>query len=345
MDFSNTLTLLQAVEQMPPARSFLKDTFFPGEETFLTEEVLLDIRKGNQKMAPFVAPRVGGVTMERQGFQTTKYTAPRIAPQRVTTIDDIKKRGFGESIVSARTPEDRQAELVAKDLQELDAMITRREEWMAAQVLFFGSAILKGYVDFESKNFVEQQIDYKFTNTETLTLTDRWGEGADIYSDLEEWRLEIIQKTGIAPEVVVLGRQAAIKVRNDEKMQKLLDIRNMNFGQIEPSVRGDGTTFIGRLPGLGLDLVTYDAWYLDEDNVSKPFVPEDRILMAPAALGTFAYGAITQMEQDESFMTYEGSRVPKMWADRANEVKMMRVSSRPLPKPNDVDAWFVAKVV
>lgn len=344
MNFYETMTLLQAVEKLPPTRTFLKDTFFPRTETFVTEKVLLDIRKGSQKMAPFVAPRVGGVTMERDGFSTREFKAPRIAPQRPITIDDLSKRSFGESVVSSRTPAQRQAAIVAKDLQDFNAMIARREEWMAAQVLFYGRAVLKGYVDHANKQFVEQEIDYQFENKETLLLEERWGYGGDIYTNLEEWRLDVLQKTGEAPTVAVLGRQAAVAMRNDEKLQKLLDIRNLNIGQMNPEIRGNGVTYLGRLSALGLDLLTYDAWFQDDDGQAKPFVPEDHIMMGTPGLGSFAYGAITQMEKDD-FLTYEGVRVPKVWSDHDNEVRMMRLSSRPLPKPDDVHAWFVAKVV
>ncbi|MGG3448637.1 major capsid protein [Domibacillus aminovorans] len=344
MKIYNTISLLKATQQIPPVRTFLKDTFFPKFETFVTEEVLLDVRKGNQKMAPFVAPRVGGVTVERDGFQTVKYKAPKIAPQRPLTIDDISSRGFGEDIVSLKTPEQRQGELIARDLQEYEDMITRREEWMASQILFYGSAILKGYTDSNNKNFVEQELDYNFTNTETLLGSDIWGAGGDIYSQLDQWRLDLIKKTGVGPSAAILGRDALAEFQEDTAMRAKMDIRNMNFGEIKPIVNADGTTFIGRLPGLGLDLYTYDAWYQDDDGTLKPYVPADRILLGRPGLGGFAYGAITQMEK-ERFKTYEGKRVPKMWADTENEAIMTRMTSRPVPKPDDVDSWYVAKVL
>jgi hypothetical protein len=55
------------------------------------------------------------------------------------------------------------------------------------------------------------------------------------------------------------------------------------------------------------------------------------------------YGGVTQMENG-NFVTYEGIRVPKSWADEKNEVRMLRVTSRPLPAPDDVDNWYVATV-
>ena len=48
----------------------------------------------------------------------------------------------------------------------------------------------------------------------------------------------------------------------------------------------------------------------------------------------------SQME-DKKFRSYEGKLVPKVWADENSEVKKVRLTSRPLPRPFDVDSWAV----
>ncbi|HBN97665.1 MAG TPA: major capsid protein, partial [Firmicutes bacterium] len=57
-----------------PVTTVLRDTFFPGTKTFVTEHVDLDFRKGTQAVAPFVAKGVGGINMARQGYETRTYT-------------------------------------------------------------------------------------------------------------------------------------------------------------------------------------------------------------------------------------------------------------------------------
>lgn len=347
LNYYKTHTILSIIEQLPPVRTFLKDTFFPDGETFVTEDVLIDVKKGKRKMAPFVAPRIGGVTVERDGFRTDKYTAPKIAPQRALTVDDLMVRGLGENVFSKRTPEQRQVEFLIKDLRDLQDMTSRRLEWMAAQVLFYGKAVLKGYIDYQNKNFVDQTLDYKFTNKITLSGTDLWGNGGSIYDQLEAWQLQVVAATDVKPQSAIFGRDALKAFRNDEKIQQLMNIRNMNFGEIKPEIRGDGVSFIGRLPELGLDIYTYDAWYVDEDGeepVSKPYVPLDHIALVNNNLGETLYGAITQMETNV-FKTYEGKNIPKTWANQEADARMVRLSSRPVPKPHDVDSWLVAKVV
>lgn len=347
MNLYSTHTLLKAVQTMPKANTFLADTFFPNVETFLTEKVLLDVKKGKRKLAPFVAPRVGGVTISREGYKTQEITAPRLAPQRSMTIDDVSARLIGENIISNMTPQQRQLRLLAGDLLELQDSITRRKEWLATQVLFEGKAVLQGYADKEGTNTIEQVIDYEFSQTVTLSGSDLWTDpNSDPYEFFAESRRQIIKECGIAPNIVVLGEESSAALLNHEKFMNKFNKFNANFGLIQPSVKNDAVTFLGKLPGLGLELYTYDDWYLDEDGEEKPYVPTNKLLMGVSNKGGFAFGAITQIEdKSRGFVTYEGEVVPKQWADTENETVMIRLSSRPVPKPFDVNSWLVATVI
>ena len=90
-------------------------------------------------MAPFVAPLVGGKVMERQGYETRFYRAPRIAPVRALRTPDLEARLPGENIYQGRTAADRAAELLAEDTVYLDEAIARREEWMCRALILNGS--------------------------------------------------------------------------------------------------------------------------------------------------------------------------------------------------------------
>jgi len=343
-----TRTMLQAINKMLPVHTFLKDTFFPDVATFITEKVDVDFKKGKRRMAPFVARTKGGVTVDRQGFRTDTYVTPYIAPQRVLTKNDISARMLGENIYSARSPQQRAQELLGTDLSELDEMITRREEWLCRQILLTGTATIKGWVDQVGGNeYVEDTIDFGFTNHDTLTGGDAWDQDtSDKHGDLKGIRQTIIQASGMNPNIVIMASNVAELFINDSKIQKLLDVRNMTIGMIniKPRIQEDGVTYIGTLTDLGVELYTYDEWFLDDDNQSYAMIPDDYLIMGRTKMGSRLYGAVTQIEGDEEFHTYEGTRIPKVWADRNDDKKMVRVASRPLPKPEDVDSWYTLKV-
>ena len=128
---------------------------------------------------------------------------------------------------------------------------------------------------------------------------------------------------------------------------KYFDIKNLNLALINPVLQdGGAVTYVGRITSLGIDMYTYDEWYVDADGAEKPVVPEDKILLGSKDLGKIMYGAVTQLaDQGQSFVTYVSPRVPKVWVDPNADNRMMRLSSRPVAAPNDIEAWKVLKVL
>jgi Phage major capsid protein E. len=98
-------TLLEPFLEGPLVHTFLRDTFFGAREYPPTNMVEFDFRRGRRKMAPFVAPLIGGKVMERQGYETRFFRAPRIAPVRALRTPDLEPRLPGETIYSGELPQ------------------------------------------------------------------------------------------------------------------------------------------------------------------------------------------------------------------------------------------------
>ena len=155
-------TIGAIVKRLPPVHTFLKSTFFKNVKTFTTKSVDVDFKKGTRAIAPFVHPRIGGKTMPNSGYQTKTYTPPIVAPDMITSVDDLLNRLAGEPLYGGKTPAERAVLKMAEDFTSLDEMITRREEWMAAQALYTGKIPIIG----EGLN---EEIDFGFTNKETIS--------------------------------------------------------------------------------------------------------------------------------------------------------------------------------
>lgn len=334
-----TRTMMESISLMLPVQTFFKDTFFPTPDTFLTETIEFDIRKGQRKMAPFVAPRIGGIVMDREGFETKTLKAGKIAPERVLTIDDISSRSFGENIYSQRTPAQRAEEILANDLFELDEYITRREEKMCQEVLLNGKLVMTG------EGF-EKQVDYGFTNKEALIDAKKWTNQStsDPIADLKNYRLKIIQATGMSPDILVLASNVVDAFVSHPKVKEMLNLLRVNIGSIEPSIKNEAVTFIGKLPALGVEIYSYDEWYLDDNNQEQPMMPNNHIILGVSGKSKMLYAAVTQYEKEKP-VTIEGTRVPKHIVDTKNEIQTLRVTSRPVPAPFNVDSWYVAVVM
>ena len=348
IDIYDPRTMQKLISRMPPAHTFLKSTFFKNKRTFTTLSVDVDFKKGNRALAPFVHRRIGGKTVPNTGYTTKTYTPPYVAPDKVTTIDDIMKRAAGESLYDGLTPADRAIRKMSEDFAELDEMITRREEWMAAMALFTGQIPIIG----EGLNEV---IDFNFTNKETLATGKKWSaSGSDPLSDIKRWRKKV-QETGFVNcNIAIMSDDVADVLINNEKVKALLDIKAYDLAVIKPKELPSGATYIGTIQGMGLDLYAYNEWYLDdwtnpESPDNKPLVPEGTIaLLSTSAAYSMYYGAVTIAKTKggvDTIVTVEGTRVPDTWITRKPVRRFLQLNSNPLPVPHEVDSWFVAKVL
>lgn len=335
-----TREMMEAFDQTPPVKTFLQKTFFPTEETHVSEKVEFDVRKGKRIMAPLVSHRMGGKVITRQGFRTNQFTTPKIAPERPMTIDDITQRAIGENIYSQRTPEEREDELLAKDWTDLEESIARRKEWMCRQILF------EGKIDVEDEEEgLDVQIDFGFSNIIYLGADEKWSlASVDPLKPLREIRRKIIKATGKAPDIAIFASDAIEDFVNNSYVMKAMNVLNMKNVVIEPRVVDPALTFYGRIAELDLDIYTYDEWFLNDEGDEEAMIPAGTVLIGHSdGEGQVEYGSVTQME-DKKFVTYEGKLVPKEYADEKNEVKMLRLTSRPLPRPYDVDSWAIIYV-
>src|SRR6516165_1667649 len=242
-------TLLAPFEQGALTHTFLRDTFFGAREYPPTALVEFDFRRGRRKMAPFVAPLVGGKIMERMGYETRFYRAPRIAPVRALRIPDLEARLPGENIYMGRTASDRAADLIAEDSIFLDTAISRREEWMCRALLINGSITVtadNGYTNVI--NFMESS---QGTPNNHYVPTTKWDQaGSDPFADMEAARLAVIKDSGIAPDIVLMGATAKSAFLNNANVAKFLDSIRFSIATIKPRIIDPAVVFIGSQAGL-----------------------------------------------------------------------------------------------
>lgn len=339
-----TRTLLGAVRLMKPAKRFLTRTFFKKKNPIITPTVDIDIVKGKRTLAPFVSQRIGSTTVGTDGFTVQTYKPPMIAPDYPFTGEDLEMRLPGENIYSGNSPDDRLLILIANKLASFDEMINRREEWMVAQSLATGTIPVVG-------EGINQLIDFSFTNKETLTTKAKWNyTGADLTGDpianLKKWK-RMLAKAGFTPTHVIMDTDAADAFLKHPEVVKFFSAQAANFGQFAPREKDpDGTSFIAHINEIGLDLISYEEWYIDPaDGEEKPLLPSGTVIMASddsnATGFTMAYASII----DVNHGTFNLPRVPKSWMQEKPSVRYLALQSRPLPIPTMVDSWFTAKVL
>ena len=351
-NFYDTHTLLMAVEQLTPPTSFLRDRYFPTNDMndlFATTDVLVEYKDGTKKLAPFVAPRKGGVPILRQGYEMKSFTPPNIAPSRPLSIDDIKKRGFGEALLTTLTPEQRQYSLVLKDAQELSEYITRREEWMCAEVMQTNGCIMKHIAD-DATEADEMEVRYysEGSNPAKFTPSTNWTKDYDgITADIAAMA-KLLTRRGLPARELVCGGAAAEALMNNTEIQKRLDIKNYDAGRIDPATLPNGAAHIATLniQGRLIDVICYDEVYTDDDGDTQAFIGDKNVVLTAPGAGRLCYGAVSQIEQSDGlFHTYTGRRVPKYLSEPQKNTRSLTMTSCPLPMPIQKNPFIVATVL
>lgn len=341
-------TMGKLIERMPKTHTFIKSTFFRNTETFDTQKIDVDFKKGNRAMAAFVHRKIGGETVENEGFQTNTYEPPLVAPNTITTIDDILKRTPGESLYNGKSPNQRAVEKMQRDFRKLDEMITRREEWMCCTALFTGEIPV---LDSRGKK-IQDVIDFNFTNKITLKTAENWKntKGGKI-AQLKEWR-EQVQRTGFVNcNICLMGKDALREFLQDEEVQKELDVRRFETAVIAPKELPNGATYIGTIHEIGMDIYTYNEWYLDDwsnkdKKEDKPMLPKNIVaLLSTEAEYSMYYGAVGIVdEKGNTIAVEEGVRIPEQWVERRPARRFLQLNSAPLCVPHEVDSWLIAAV-
>lgn len=344
-DIYSTRAQLAAIEQMPRVYSVLYDWFATDAGTVEDDRAIYDYRKGSQRMAPMVHPGTGGVLMERDGFETREIGFCCAAPERVIENDHLKGRVFGESILGAMTPEQREKKLLARDLKEMREAIQRRREWMARQVLLTGKLQIFTYTN-EGRGLAPVMVaDYGFTNH--FTPDTAWDQaGAKIEDDFKTMFDLVYDGLGAVTKIVMAPDVAGAMLANSSYI-KQFDGRNIDMGKINTQYRGSGIRFIG-WNSDGVELYSCSGSFINDSGAIEALIPSGMLLAGSDDLLRFYHGPVTQVEEpgpNAKHKTYIKKEVPLRYGDINGNAIKNRLTSRPTAVPVNVNGWCVGHVL
>ena len=334
-----TRTMLSAIKVIPTNEQFLMDTFCKRSKTFPTESFDIDFVKGKKKLAPFVAKYKNGVMVERNQIVTKNYAPEKIQPMRPLTVETLEQRLAGESVYSDRNPADRKAELLAEDLRELKDFVDRRKEWIISQILTTGGFAAPVLAD----NGIYDTVSFDYGHTQVDTVA--WADAATSkpIDDLQVMVETVSEGCGEYPTIVIMGATALKNFMASAQVLEMFDKWNINMGMIEPSLKSKHVQYIGRLLRPNVEIYTYAESYLNDEGEKAKFIPDNKVVVACDDIFEMEYGAVTQMENGD-FQTYAGELVPKYWVNEGDDIANIRVTSKPIPVPFDVNAWGILTV-
>lgn len=152
-DTYSTAMLLGAYGVIDRPQPFIYNTFFTSEMQFDTKEVYFDKVERARRLAPIVSPNVQGKAERMRGYYAELFTPAYVKPKHVIEPDRTLRRLPGEQLLGTLSPAERRDRIVLDTLQVQDDQITRREEYMAIQLMLSGSMVVQG------EDFPAQTVD------------------------------------------------------------------------------------------------------------------------------------------------------------------------------------------
>jgi hypothetical protein len=342
----STTQLIEGIQIRFAAPSFIRDMFFGAKDYVAADAVQVDTFRGGQGLAPFVLPLEGQVVGRRLPFSRTFVEAPIIAPARVITLREAGRPGWGETPYNYKSPEERVATLIANDTLDMDAEISRTEEYMCAACMFGGK------IPINYRNKTSVQIDYGFTNT--TVLAKQWTDPtADPLGDLRNAQTAL-NANGYSGNIAVYSPQAWAALMGNQTVKDAM--KNLMLPGLLPMT----STGLPEAPlpagvARGPDFTNpvmqnwiYSATYTKSSGAAPagtaiPFVPKGSVLVGSSNVkNRIIYAQVTQIEQsDGSFHSYLLDRVPKYDVNVLKNFHMLTITARPVPVPVDLLCWTV----
>ena len=337
IDIYSTNDLIEVVRRVETPGSFLKGYFPTGPRDNSTKRarVIIERKEGENSAAPFVVPYKGSKLVERMGYFAEEAQPAFINPALGLTIDELLKKGIGETEYDDVSPDQRAINYLSDDMADLMNRVNITKEYMRGQIL------CNGKVDVKVEGGDRFQMRFYDGNTFTNKRAITTGTGT-LFSDIATAAAAINGAYGALD--LILGADLVEPFYNDATVQKRLDIRNFNVGALSPADEVQGTaTYHGTMNFNGKMLRVYsytDTAMVDGEEVS--FIdPKSFVVLPREKFGATKHGAVTQMEDDKQYHTYAGEMVPRVISDVASSTRRLEMVSACLPMPYMYDSWRV----
>ncbi|MBB3132115.1 hypothetical protein FHS19_006842 [Paenibacillus rhizosphaerae] len=335
-------TLVQVVEAFPEDSYYLTNTFASEGETFTTDEVEIQTKKGHRPLAPYVNELLPGKVVLRTGFTSKTYTPALLKPMRVITRHDLKVKQAGETLLNPKSPEERYQELIVKDLSELTDTIDRRKVQQLSEIMFTGKTEQVG-------EGVSQILDWGFTNIEVLSGTDLFSNPeTDVIGYLTEKVQEVMSKSGRTMRRVLTTYDVAKTIVRHPTVLDLIKNgkENLDMGDLNQQILPEGVVYHGYLRQANLQIWSYTNSYTDEDGKEVSYIPAGTLALLPDGQPfEFLYGANLVADENGNFVFAEAKIYPQVLNEIEPPSRKLQLLSRPICVPVNVDGWYVAKVL
>lgn len=250
--------------QMRLPTNFLQSWFTmkPGN-VYNGKKIEIDIQRFGEDVAVALKAGTESNINDADIVTTKEFTPPAYGEAFACDVNDLVERTAGVDPYSDAY-NGYAAKLISKLMTYFTlsmAMMTRAVEVQASQILQTGKLTLSGYA-----GDLRYELDFKPKATHFPTVSTAWSlPGADPLGDLQSL-IEVIRADGkVNPDQLIFGSVALKNFLANAEVQKALDNRRINIGEVSPRQDNRGATFYGYVwvGAYMLEMWTYPEGYND----------------------------------------------------------------------------------
>lgn len=343
-------------EGLSPVNTFFRDRYFPTapEDIYAADKVLVEYRDGDNGRAPFMVEGADPINVKRKGYEIHDYAPLNISQSRNLTADQLKKRGFGEAILSHSTEEERAAKLVSDDLALLERRIVRSEELLCAETMINNGFQVNEMLDADTVGNVATVAFYDPAkgNDGAYTIGTQWTSSTSwtaICADVRNM-CRSLSRRGLPHSDLIIGQAVAdVLLANTDFRDLLNKMSGIVIASpiVQELTKYDGVSLLGvvNFGGYNLNVIVVDEQYQDKvgGNVTwvNYFPAKGMMVTAPGA-GHLMYAHIVHMDEDGNVDTITGKRVPDLYVNRKRKIRELILESRPFAAPKNYSPWIYA---
>jgi hypothetical protein len=277
----------------------------------------------------------------------------KLANSRLLTLDDLKKRGFGEAILTTSTEAERAAKLMMDDLAVLGRRFDRSEEWLCAQTIINNGFTVDQYIDAKTTG---PQAEVKFYDplkgndgAYTIDNNHKWDAAGITFIDICDDVYAMcrgLTKRGLPAQDLLLGSKvASVLLRNSDFRELLNKQSGIIVGTVEQTLgQYDGITYWGTInfSGYRLNVIVVDEQYKAANGTTTNYFPATSVAVTAPGAGHRMYAHITYLNENDQYVTATGMRIPRVFTDRRRSTRELIMESRPFAAPLNYAPWVYA---
>lgn len=317
-------------------------TMFPRQINFTTEEIFFDkVDQDYRRLAPLVVPNVQGKPMGMGGYSSVSFKPAYVKPKHAVDPNMVIERRAGEALgAGSLSPQQRRDAAVAEILRLHDALLTNRNEWLAAR------AIIDASVTLASDDYPSTTISFQRHASLSYDVgggAAAWDQGtADPLADIRTARINANNRSGAVIRRIIFGGNAWT---NFTARVDLKAIQDRNYGGLDVNIQRaydgfEGQEYMGTYGGVfgggRIEMWIDRSKYVDENGSEQFFLDQDTVVGVSDVEGVQCYGAIKDFRAGLQPL----SRFPKMWQQEDPSVEYLMTQSAPLMVPKKPNASF-----